>query len=99
MQICNIHTMIKRNIRSYCPNTLKILPKSIKRFGVKHLMFWAKIFNVFIKLCYIETISTPSATETTVAISPGTMNEWLRRYFPILVVPVVSKFIAAITVG
>ena len=30
---------------------------------------------------------------------PGIMNEWLRRYFPITVVPERSKFTVAISEG
>ena len=30
---------------------------------------------------------------------PGIMNEWLRTYFPMRVVPVRSKLMAATTVG
>ncbi len=47
----------------------------------------------------IETHTIPSTTDTMVAISPGIINEWFSRYLPIRVVPVVSKFMAAITVG
>lgn len=47
----------------------------------------------------IETHTIPSTTDTMVAISPGIINEWFSRYLPIRVVPVVSKFMAAITVS
>lgn len=58
-------------------------------------IFRFKWFNYYI----IETHTIPSTTDTMVAISPGIINEWFSRYLPIRVVPVVSKFMAAITVG
>ena len=40
----------------------------------------------------------PVPTATTVATIPGIMNEWFSTYFPIFVVPLRSKFTAAISV-
>ncbi len=45
------------------------------------------------------TRKSPVATAVMVAMSPGIMKEWLSTYFPILVVPVRSKLMAATTVG
>lgn len=45
------------------------------------------------------TSKIPAATATMVATSPGIINEWFSTYFPIRVVPVRSKLIAATTVG
>ena len=42
--------------------------------------------------------SRPVLTATIVDTSPGIMNEWLRMYLPIFVVPLRSKFTAAISV-
>ena len=42
---------------------------------------------------------SPVMTEVMVAISPGIIKEWFRTYFPIRVVPVRSKLMAATTVG
>lgn len=44
-------------------------------------------------------ISRPTAMEVTVVMSPGSMNEWFSIHLPILVVPVLSKLIAATMVG
>jgi len=41
--------------------------------------------------------NSPVTTATAVATIPGIMNEWLRTYLPILVVPERSKLIAAIS--
>ena len=41
----------------------------------------------------------PVTTVVMVAISPGIIKEWFRTYFPIRVVPVRSKLMAATTVG
>ena len=46
-----------------------------------------------------STARMPNPTATKVEISPGIINEWLSTYFPIRVVPVVSKLMAATTVG
>jgi hypothetical protein len=43
--------------------------------------------------------SNPTAMATTVATIPGNINEWLSTHLPIRVVPVLSKFIAATSVG
>ena len=41
----------------------------------------------------------PSTTATSVATRPGSMKLWFRTYFPIRVVPVRSKLMAATSVG
>lgn len=46
-----------------------------------------------------STVKIPSPTATMVEISPGIMKEWFNTYFPMRVVPVVSKLMAATTVG
>lgn len=46
-----------------------------------------------------STARIPSPTATMVEISPGIMKEWFSTYFPMRVVPVVSKLMAATTVG
>lgn len=46
-----------------------------------------------------STARMPSPTATMVEINPGIMKEWFSTYFPIRVVPVVSKLMAATTVG
>lgn len=42
---------------------------------------------------------SPIMIAVMVDTSPGIINEWLRIYLPILVVPVRSKFMAATSVG
>ena len=47
----------------------------------------------------IPAMTKPTVTLVTQAISPGIMKLWFRTYFPIRVVPVMSKAIPAITVA
>jgi hypothetical protein len=42
---------------------------------------------------------SPTVTETTEAASPGSMKLWFRSHFPMRVVPVRSKLMAATSVG
>ena len=42
---------------------------------------------------------SPIMIAVMVDTSPGIINEWLRIYLPILVVPVRSEFMAATSVG
>ena len=44
-------------------------------------------------------IRQPTPIDTNVVIKPESWNEWFITYFPIFVVPVRSKFIAATSVG
>ena len=43
--------------------------------------------------------NNPKAMATAVETIPGIIKEWFRTYFPIRVVPVRSKLMAATTVG
>ena len=56
-------------------------------------MFWFKFYNT------IDPIKKPTPMATTIDTTPGTRKLWLMTNFPIFVLPVLSKLIAAKRVG
>lgn len=66
----------------------------------KFVSYITSLHFMFTNAFYTKsTARMPNPTATKVEISPGIINEWLSTYFPIRVVPVVSKLMAATTVG
>ena len=102
----SLHQVASRLRESpYAERHVRWCERSETRVGRKLLRFPPTRFICFVSnLSFIMNYKNwinrkPSITETPVAIIPGIINEWFSMYLPILVVPVLSKLIAATTVG